>query len=104
MVFTAKHNCFENADIQPGRYIHTKVMNGAVFIIEQFIATGDIDSLRHQLHEQVHVIELPDACIYFQKKITIAKIAQEQTAVAAANKIFIITKLEVEVFGGCEVN
>src|SRR5690606_35063997 len=57
-----------------------------------------MNRLRHQLHKQVHIIDLPDTRVDLQEKITVAKIAQEQTAIAIANKIFIVTKLEVEIF------
>ena len=52
-----------------------------------------------QFHEQILVIDFPDPCIQFQEKIAVAKITQEQTAVTIANKIFIISKCYINIFG-----
>src|SRR6185369_8638047 len=64
----------------------------------------NINGLRRQLHEKVHVIELPDPCIYFEEQVTITEIAQEQTAVTITDKILIVSELEVQVFGGCKID
>src|SRR4051812_8671748 len=59
----------------------------------------NLAKLRQQFHIQVGVIQFPYPGIEFQEEIRGTKIAQVHTAISIANKIFIVSKLYINVFG-----
>src|SRR5688572_10222061 len=75
-------------------------MHSRIFLRDKLVTARNMSSV--QFHEQVLIIEFPNAGIQFQEQVAVGKIAEEQAALPVANKIFIVTKYHIHSFGNIE--
>ena len=101
MVRPGEHHILEKPQGTPGRGIDSKVMNGGIFFWILIVAGA---MLVDKLHKDILVIQLPDTEIEFQKDIRPCKVAEEKAAIAVADEVLVISKLEVEIFPGIEID
>ena len=71
-------------------------MHYRVFLSDQFITPAHAGIL--QFHKNILVIEFPYTGIELQKQVAIPEITQEKTAMTVPDKVFIITKCDVDIF------
>src|ERR1700754_2999025 len=102
VIGTAENDILIKTHIEPGSGIYVEMMNNRIFFGVLIIRVGIV--LTDQFHINGLVVELPDPGIEFQKEIGSAVVAEEKASIAISDKVLIITKLDVEVFKGVEIN
>src|SRR5688572_25715117 len=71
-------------------------MQGCIFLRRKNVGTRGLGSL--QLHENILVVEFPDAGIQLQEKRAVTEVAQEQRTVPVANEIPVVAETNINVF------
>ena len=102
VIGAAEHDVLEKAYGQPGGRVDVKVMDDPIFF--RILIIGAYEMLTDQFHIDGLIVQFPDTGIEFEEEIGGAEIAQEEAAIAIADKILIIAELPIEIFPGVEID
>src|SRR5579871_6006821 len=76
-------------------------MNDGIFFGILIIPQG---VLADEFHEDILVVQFPDARIELKEQVGGAVIAQEQAAVSVPDKVLVVSELKIEIFPGIEID